>query len=563
MTDVQQERPLEDREGPVSGAEAGESGPPGTPERGDPKRNGSRLGTPVTGSKPRSLLSNAVWNVSSTLWLMAVALFMTPFLISHIGTSHYGLFMLLFAISGVMDVMGLGLAEATLYYVAYYYGRNDLAGIRRVVGSTLSVYVTMGLIGWAGVFFGAPLLADWLAVPPEDKVLALSVIRLTSINFGLVFVSGVFNSVPQALRRYDISTLVRVAQSLFYVLGTVVVVLKGGDVHGLVLWSLATSLFMLLLAMLWAKLLIPGLPLLPAPSRAGLREVFGYGVFMFVSHICSIAGRYVDRLLLAFMVDTSSVAYLTVPENISSRAHRVALEGGWVLFPRISATSREDHIRGLYVASTWALLCMTAVMFVPIGVLIPDFLRLWIKTPPDFARHASFIGQLLAAGYLVRGAFVSHETLFRGIRKPGYVAGLSIASSLTAVAANLILIWKYGLVGAGYAFCITAVWGLVGILVAWRWVLKMRSVWPMVRVVGLPMVLGYAGFVFFHKLRLAMLGPIGWSGLLGLAVLLFAAMGVLLVGVEWLLGGPDNQVSVFLRYVVDLRNRQRAARAAG
>jgi hypothetical protein len=164
----------------------------------------ARTVRPPKGSKPISLFGNALWNVGFTLWTMVVGLFMVRFLVDNLGDAHYGLYALLFVITGVLDVMNLGLSEATVRYVAHYHARHDMAGVNRVFGATLTVYSLMAFVGWAVLFFGAPWCARILKIDAQDLPLAERVIRLTAVTFGLAFVSGVFQAVPQAMRRYDV-----------------------------------------------------------------------------------------------------------------------------------------------------------------------------------------------------------------------------------------------------------------------------------------------------------------------------------------------------------------------
>jgi O-antigen/teichoic acid export membrane protein len=545
---------------PKQPVEAGGPGPEESGQGPDELRSGSAdgegPGPSVLGSKPKSLLVNAGWNVACTMLLMAVALFMAPFLIHRIGDDRYGLYMLVFKIIGVLDIMNLGLAEATLRYVAHYYGRGDLAGIHRVIGSTLTVYLITGLGAATALFLAAPFIAGYIKVPAGDEGLAVNVLRLAGMNFVFLFLSAVFQSIPQALRRYDISGGTRILQSLCYVAGSVVIVLLGGNVLGLTVWCVVTSIFTLVVAAARAKQLLPSISLRPDPSLSGLREIFGFGFYMFIAMVFSMAWNYTDSLLLGFLVSTGAVAYLTVPQNIGSRVHRMALESGWVLFPRTSAMTSEEEMRKLYVGSVWTLLVLTAVMFVPMVVLIPDFLRLWIS--PEFAGKSAFVGQLVTASLVAAGAFVPHNAVLRGLGKGKIVAKLAASGSVIAVGINVVLISKYGLSGAGYASFVLPVWGLVGLVVTWRAVLGMKETWPLVRVVGVPAGLAYGSLVLFLWARTAFSGTIGWVGLFAWAGTMLAVTGGLLVAAEWLLGGAGSQLRVVLEYGANLWARRRS-----
>ena len=211
----------------------------------------------ITDYKPKSLASNTTWNIFSAVWSTVVTFFLTPFLISHLGTDHYGLFILIMTVSGLMGIMNLGLGEATLRYVAYYYGRDDLTGINRVVSATFSVYILTGLIGWTVLFLGASGVANLLALPAAEHELGVRLIRLAAVNFSLGLIFSAFGTIPQALQRYDISTKVNIAQSLFNVSGIVIILMNGLGIYEIVIWSIASSLFKQVINICVAKELIP------------------------------------------------------------------------------------------------------------------------------------------------------------------------------------------------------------------------------------------------------------------------------------------------------------------
>jgi O-antigen/teichoic acid export membrane protein len=95
--------------------------------------------TTISASKPKSLFNSATWSLLSTIWFTGVGFLLTPFLIGRLGADSYGLFLLVTSVSGFLGVMDLGLGQATVRYVAYYCGREDLAGINRCVGATSAV----------------------------------------------------------------------------------------------------------------------------------------------------------------------------------------------------------------------------------------------------------------------------------------------------------------------------------------------------------------------------------------------------------------------------------------
>jgi O-antigen/teichoic acid export membrane protein len=274
-----------------------------------------------------------------------------------------------------------------------------------------------------------------------------------------------------------------------------------------------------------------------------LREVFSYGVFATVTQMLGTVWREADRLLLGTLVSTSAVAYLTVPKNLAFRGMGALTNAGGVLFPRFSGTDDPQVQRRLFLDATWSLLVATILLFVPLAVLMPDLLRLWIDA--EFARESAGIGQVIAASCIVRGAFVPYHQLFKGIGKPQYLTVFYLGSGLTNLALNVALIPALGLAGAGYAYAVTVVWGLTATAFAWRRVLGSRSWGPLLRAVVLPVSLGLAALLLSLVLR-PLAGGVGWPGLLVLGAAVLAGTAIPVIGVEWILGGRGSHAGALL-----------------
>lgn len=508
-----------------------------------------------TKSKPKSLTSNASWSTILTVWQAVITFVLTPLFVAKLGTSHYGLFVLLMTVSGFMGIMNLGLGDATLRYVAYYYGKNDLVGVNRVVGATFSVYVFAGVLAWALLFFGAKTITGWLSIAPDEFALTVTLLRLTSISVGLGLIFSAYSSICQALQRYDINARVQIAISLFNVIGTVVILINWPGIYELVVWSVITAVFTQALNVAVARKLIPRIRLWPSPGRQGLKEVFGYGIFSFITHILGLVWGQADRLILGSLVSPAAVAYLSVPQQLSMRGSMAVGSAGGALFPRFSVIVEKVERSRLFLDATWIFLCATIILFVPLAALFPDFLRLWIN--PEFSEKSAWIAQVVAFSCIVRGAFVPYDALFRGVGKPQFLTAVFFATGITSLVTNLFLIPRFGLSGAGYAYLATTLWGVVAIGFAWKRVLGETSLRPLLRVVVVPIALGYVILLIMVLLRLGWF-ELGWIGLISFGVLGSVFTATVLFSVEAILGGNSSRITILLNILLRWRAIKRS-----
>jgi len=457
-----------------------------------------------------------------------VAFFLTPFVIRCIGAAHYGLYVLLLSLAGFVGIVELGLGEATLRFVAFHHGRGDRDGVERVIGATLSVYALTGLVGWAVLFFGARLFVGLLKVDPESAALAVELTRLVAFAFALGLVSGVFSAIPRALERYDVHAKVLLLHSLIHTSGMIALLALGHGVRELVVWTVATRTLILALHSIVARRLLPGLKLRPQPSKAGLREVFGYGAFALTTKALALVWQHADRILLGVLVGPVSVGYLAVPQEVSFRGLALVTRLSAVLLPRFSSMERGEAMKELFLDATWCMLVITIAIFVPVTVLIPDFLQLWIGE--EFAQQSALVGQIIAFGCIFRGAFYPYQMLFSGIGKPQYMTLQTFCSAVLALSLNLILIPRLGLVGAGCASASSVVVGFAAVLFVWFRVLGGGAVRPLLRVVAAPTGCALVALLACQPLRAAELA-VTWpsfalQGVAYSAICLTAVLGV-------------------------------------
>lgn len=500
----------------------------------------------ISQSRPKSLSSNAVWNITPVVLLTVINFLLTPFIIRSIGTDDYGLYMILVSIGGMMGIMNFGLGEATMRYVAYYYGRNDLDGINRVLGSTLSVYSISSIGICLIIALLAPTLIGIFSISADKCELGIQLLRITAINFALISIYSVFVSVTRALQRYDYYAKITIVQNIFQMIGTVIVIILGYGIFGLVSWIAITSLFTLFLSAMVARRLIPRIRLRPSMSREGIKEVSGYGLFSMISQVMGMLHANADRLILGSLINPAAVAYLAVPNNLALRVNSAVLSGGSALFPRFSAMEDPAETKRLFFDSMWLFLCATIVLFVPITILLPDFLRLWISR--DFAMKSAWVGQILAFICIFRGAFIPHEFYFRGVGKPQYISIILFISGGGTLLANLFLIPKLGLAGAGYCYAIDIFVGFGAIAFSCRRLFAMESFRPLVRIILLPLLIGLAGIgggVFVRNRFL----EVGWTGLILLGISFALILVIAIVAVEYLASKDSPRIKFLLNIV--------------
>ena len=85
----------------------------------------------------KRITSGVLFGWGSTLASIVVGLFMSPFLIHHLGTTGYGVWVLVQSSVAYMYLMDLGLRNTVLRFSVRAHAQGDHAEVNRVVSAAL------------------------------------------------------------------------------------------------------------------------------------------------------------------------------------------------------------------------------------------------------------------------------------------------------------------------------------------------------------------------------------------------------------------------------------------
>lgn len=458
-------------------------------------------------NQPRGLISNAGWNAFANLFGIAISFLLAPLLIRQLGVDGYGLLLMVWSVTGVLSIANFGVGEATLRFIARYHADSDLIGVNRVLRATLTFYVSIcGLV--SGVLLvAAPLFAQWIKAPAAGGESVAWLLRLTALLFTFSMITNAYRSIPMAMHRYDIVSRIGMGQNIVRSAGLIALALAGMGIMQLVVWEVFLAGGILIYYVVVARRLVPGLHCLPGMSFAGIREILGYSLFSFLTTIFLTAYREGGKLILGNQTGTASVAYLGTPDNITHRLHVVVVSAIETLLPRFSGGLSVERSRTLLVMATWGAVTCGVVLYLPLAVLMPDFLRLWIN--PEFARESAGVGRLLAISLVSATAFAPIATLFRGIGRPGFVTLIMALAGTIVFVTSLALVPSRGAMGVGYGYLLSSVAWMSGLFGGWVYLYRRNSVKQLLRIVGLPISLGASLAIAQNALR-EWWGPLNW-----------------------------------------------------
>ena len=209
--------------------------------------NTSRQAGPViTSPRPAtapSLLRNIILNVGGRGSLSLMALIYTPLIIHRLGTDIYGVFILASTLGGILGLLDLGITPALITSLSHAFHRHDYPRIQKIVSTAFTLYLGLGLIGSAILALLVPwMVTTLLHIPDHLTAVARFAFYISTISFAVNMWFAVFNAIPTAQERYDIVAARMVGISFISNAFTIAYLWLGGNLQGIMIISLITSL---------------------------------------------------------------------------------------------------------------------------------------------------------------------------------------------------------------------------------------------------------------------------------------------------------------------------------
>ncbi|MGI0130826.1 MAG: oligosaccharide flippase family protein, partial [Thermoplasmata archaeon] len=467
-----------------------------------------------------------------------------------LSISNWGEYTLGVSVTGLLSLVGLlGLSQAMARSLAF---EKDPAERRAIIRWGLGVSLVSAIALSSTVFFSAGELSDLFhnqALVPVFEVMSVTVgFGILSTAIGGIF-QGFKDVAPNAL-------IGNATNAALFALFLVVLIYFRGGVVGVVVAYVASNGVALGLLVLYTLRRLPRHLKADVPAHARPRPTLWSYTFAFwgANNLVFITA-YADTLILGVFWPSQQVGYYSAAMTLA----RILLFGttalAFIFLPiaaSLIADGDEAAVRSTYVTSTrWVLL-----------VTVPFFL-LFAFAPQrsmEFVWGHRYEPGAAALQILVLSSFLASmvgpvQSCLAGIGKAKVLVWTSSASAVTNITLSLILIPRYGVIGAAIAWGVArAMLPLLGLSVLYEF----QRITPFRRVLLLPLgvTLAIGGPVVYlstlvvHSsyvvVPLFFFGATLYIGCILLTRTLTRDDLVLLQGLERILGRPLPAVRQFL-----------------
>lgn len=405
-----------------------------------------------------NIARNAIFNFAGGVLPAVVSLATIPMIVGGLGDSGYGLFILVTAIVGYFALIDINITAGSVKFISGYAARNDKRGINQTFSFGLIIYITIGLTGALAIFIGAPALVHEVFEIPADLV-DLGEYSLRIAAFGFLFgqMQTYFQSVPQALLRYDVTSRIEMAFGTAVPIVTVGILAVGFGLAEVILFRVAASIVNCVILWISIRRLLPDL-LLARPERDIIRGLLEFSAYSFLSRIAAITYAYADKLIIGAVIGMKELAYYAVATTLANRVLGLTFRLSSVLFPSASALGAKGEIKrlqALYLKATRYVVFINGSILILVVAFAEPILYYWMS--PEFARYGALILMVVAIAQFIDSLTNIPSLVNDGLGHPRVSGSFAIARAFIGLIAVYVFVRMQGIEGAAWAHLLSSI----------------------------------------------------------------------------------------------------------
>ncbi len=400
----------------------------------------------------KQIKAGALLSYFAIAFNMISGLIYTPWMISEIGQSNYGLYTLATSLI-TMFVMDFGMSAAVSRFVSKYRAEGNQEAINNFLGIVYKLYIAID-----AVIFTVLLVLSFFLNSIYDNLSAteLSTFKVLYIIVGLFsVVSFPFTNLNGILTAYENFVGLKLADlfhKVFIIVAMVIALLLGYGVYALVTVNAVSGLLTIAVKLVIIRKKTPVKVNFRYFNKGMLKEIFGFSVWTTVS---SLAQRLIFNITPSIIVAVSSTgaigsAVFGLAQTIEGYVYTFATAINGMFMPRISKLvyegKKETELTDLMIR-IGRIQCML------IGALCAGFIAfgksfivdIWNK--PDFTESYICAVLLILPSFFYLPLQIANTTVIveNKVKLQSYVF---IAMGVINVVLSIFLSKNYGAVGA-------------------------------------------------------------------------------------------------------------------
>ncbi len=391
-------------------------------------------------------------------------LFLTPFILQHVGAQSYGVYKSVASLSASLAVIDLGLGSTTIRYMAQYHAKNELdnaGNFLAMIFVQFAVFTSIILIFGIAIFFNLSSIYG-NTFSASDLSLAKTLVCFLLFNMVVQLFENLLSGVAVGYERFGVSNGIKLICLISkFLLIFILLPLTKNILLVVILESLRFTVLTVFFFYYDVKK-IGVKPKLIKWDNNLFKESLGYTFLMFIQSLTVQFNSNVDNVLIGAYIGPASVTVYSIVLTIYGTYQNLSGTIANVMLPNmtkrvLSGQSPEEMQKGVEKTGRLQFIIAAAALggFIVLG---KDFFNLWLDQSFSDCYYLTLILISAATPQMVQNVALS---ILRAQNKMGYRTTTLAISCVLNIIITVIGIKMLGYLGAAIGTAFASVFNIV------------------------------------------------------------------------------------------------------
>ena len=393
-----------------------------------------------------------VKNVGSS-WIslginILVGIFLSPFILHRLGDTAFGIWVLIFSVTGYYGLFDLGIRSSVIRYVSTYTATNDTQSLAKLINTSLATYTAIGAVAMTLTLVASAFVGRLFRIPPDFLTTARWLFLMVGAAVALGFPTGVFGGILEGSQRFYYVNLTNLVSTLLRA-GLIVLALTHG--YGLLTVAFITVSLPLLGSLVRAAIVLRILPIRFGwryVDRSAFREIANYSAVSFILMIAYKLRFKTDEIVIGTFLSVTAITYFSIGDRLLDYASEVVSSLAQIFVPmsgQSDARGDMDRLRKILIAGNRACALIIFPMTAVLVILGKSVIEAWVGARYVSASYPVLLVLVIPITFSLAQA--ASPRILYGMARHKALAWVTLMESIANLILSIILIGPFGIVG--------------------------------------------------------------------------------------------------------------------
>ncbi|MDP2959917.1 MAG: oligosaccharide flippase family protein, partial [candidate division Zixibacteria bacterium] len=258
----------------------------------------------------KKIIRNTIYNSTGFISLVLVNLFLTPYILSKLGSQRFAIWSLIFVVTIYLSFLDFGITGSFAKYIAEYNAKKDSFSVNSVINCGLLFFLGYTLLIVLAVFLFKDSIAAILKIPFSLKHEFLFTLVWITVIFAIFNGLRIFRETLFGIQRMDVLNKITVVSSIFYAAGVLFFLQNNWGIKGLVISYAIQCTLIIVGNIYFSRKFLPALKIGFTFIRKEIfRKLFGFGIKMQICNLAILVHLQMDKIILSYFLGLNFVTF--------------------------------------------------------------------------------------------------------------------------------------------------------------------------------------------------------------------------------------------------------------